>query len=295
MTYKKNIHRHWIRLAIRVAQQYFKQTESSSQLINKSYDTIAQTYDTFWTVHIKTLSEDLLHQLNPWTGATALDLTCGTGFVTAKLAKITQTKATGIDASAGMIAVAKNNYANSCRFIQSNVLTYLQQQPSSSIDLVTCCWGLGYLQPLKIIKEIARVLRPGGKCGIIDHSLLSNWEVIRSLIIAFAEKPEAYSRILKTQYLANNYSLILRMRWCGLSVKESWNGVKTREFIDGRTAVEQWIKSGAAAGFESIIKERHRSEVLKRIAELLESQHSDNNTISITHRYFAAVAIKPHK
>lgn len=45
--------------------------------------------------------------------------------------------------------------------------------PDSSFDIVTCCVSFNYLiQPIAVMKEIGRVLRPGGQCII---SISNRW------------------------------------------------------------------------------------------------------------------------
>jgi len=217
-------HRHWLRLGIHVLKLYFSQSEKTSDLIIKSYNKIASGYDEAWTNHMQYLSDDMLKRLSPPAGAEILDLFCGTGYVTAKLAEYTEGNVIGVDASQGMLDVARRNHGKYCKFVHSDVMNYLLSQPSNSVDVVTCAWGLGYSKPFRIIREISRILRPEGRVGIIDNSLFTIFEVIKSAILTAAEEPTALRHVMRIRFLPSGGFLKWQMRFCGLHVSETWNG-----------------------------------------------------------------------
>lgn len=284
--------KHWIKLSLRFFKKYINQSDLTNSLVKTDYDKIAEFYDAYWTEYMHGLSENMLKSLNPPKNCRSLDLTCGTGFVSSKLFEITEGDVTGVDISEGMIKIAQENYGNRCRFIQADVLEYLKKQPSNSYDIITCAWGLGYLPSSKLFKEISRVINHGGKIGIIDNSTFSNWEVIWFLILALAEKPYAFKNIIKSHYLLTNISLALRMKLNGIKVIEYWKGEKIYKLSNGKKAMEQFIRSGAAAGILQIIDDKYEDEIINRVGELLIRYKGKKNIIPIVHRYIAAVGIK---
>jgi len=71
-------------------------------LVEKSYDHISSGYDKAWTNHMRYCSEELIDRLAPKRGDSAIDLTCGTGFVTNLIAVRTAEKVIGVDNSEGI-------------------------------------------------------------------------------------------------------------------------------------------------------------------------------------------------
>ena len=284
--------RHWIKLCLRALNIYINQSDNTYKLVKNGYDKIAKFYDTFWTKYIHSLSEDMLIRLSPPKDSKSLDLTCGTGFVTSKLFDMSGGDTTGIDVSEKMINIAKKNYGHKCRFIQSDVLNFLKKQPSKSYDIVTCAWGFGYLPSFKSLKEISRILRSGGKIAIIDNNIFSNWEPIWFLIVAFAEIPNALKYSIRTRFLPTKGALSRRMSLNRIKVIDSWKGKKIFRLTNGRKAVEQFIRSGAGAGFVQIIDERYKTNIINRVGELLQKYHGTKDVVPIIHRYIGAIGVK---
>lgn len=284
--------RHWIKLGLKTFELFISQNDYSHDMIRTSYNTIAESYNSFWTQKTHGLSEHMLVQLNPLKDGRSIDLTCGTGFVTNKLFELTNGNVTGIDFSEEMINIAYQKYGKNCKFIQSDILEYLIKQPPKSYDTITCAWGLGYLPSSQIIKEISRVLRPGGKVGIIDNSLLNNWEIVINIILALAEEPEVLQHLLKSHYFISVRSLTWRMRFHGIRINKSWNGHKIYKLHDVEQAIEQFIRSGAAAGIEQMIHKKYKDRIINRVGELVQKYYSTKDTVSFIHRYFAAVGEK---
>jgi SAM-dependent methyltransferase len=234
----------------------------------------------------------MLDRLAPPKDATCLDLTCGTGFVTGELAHRSGGRVVGVDASSGMLNVARKQWGERCIFVEADAVAYLRSLPRDSVDIITCAWGLGYTRPWTILHEAARVLRSGGRIGIIDNTLFSLAGVLRTSIFAFAEYPEALVHIMRVRFLPAGWFLALLMRMAGLAVVSTWDGAKTYHVPDGSAAIARLTSTGAAAGFEFAADERYRDEVFKRFAEILEETHRSSEGIPITHRYLAAVGQK---
>ena len=284
--------RQWLRLAMRTLGLLIRQPRRTGDLVRQSYDRIAAGYDEAWTNHMRDLSGDMLDRLAPPSGAVCLDLTCGTGYVTGELARRTGGTVIGVDRSAGMLDVARGRHGHTCAFVEADILEYLRSRPSAGFDIVTCAWGLGYSHPSKVIRQIARVLRPGGRVGIIDNSLFSLAEVLWASMCAFAERPDALTHAMRVRFLPSAAMLELTMRRAGLAVQSSWQGRKSYLVPDGPTAIARLTATGAAAGFEFASDERYRERVFERFAEILERQRRTRDGIAITHRYLAAIGAK---
>ncbi len=289
--YKVQPKRHWLKLAWRSAGLLLRPGNRTAEYVSASYDRIAPGYDETWTTHMRYLTAAMLDRLAPAPDSNGCDLTCGTGFATGELARRTDKEAIGVDASSGMLAVAGETHPD-CTFIQADALEFLRSQPADSFDVITCCWGLGYTRPFAVLRQIARVLAPGGRVGIIDNSLFSLSEVMRVSLVTFAECPEALVHTMKVRFLPGARTLATLMRLAGLRVDWRDDGEKTYHVDDGKSAIERMTATGAAAGFEFAAGDDYRDAIFTRFAELLDQRYADEEGVPITHRYLAAIGHK---
>lgn len=272
---------------------WWTQPGRTADLVRDSYDRIADGYDRAWTDHMRDLSAQMLDRLAPSPGAECIDLSCGTGFVTGALARRTGGRVVGVDASERMLSVARQRHGRRCRFVQADMLEYLRSLRARSVDVVTCAWGLGYSRPAAVVGQIGRVLRPGGRVGIIDNSLTSLAEVLWAAVLTFAERPGSLRHVTKVRFLPHRYVLAALMRRAGVGVQACWGGARGYTVPDGRAAIDRLMATGAAAGFEFAAAEADRDAVFARFAEVLQERLAGAGGVRITHRYLAAVGVKP--
>jgi ubiquinone/menaquinone biosynthesis C-methylase UbiE len=237
------------------------------------------------------LSEDMLKRLDPPQRGKCLDLTCGTGFVTQKLFEMTSGDVTGVDASEQMITVAQKKYGDRCHFLTMDAFDFLRNQPSDYYDCVTCAWGFGYL-PSKILHEMYRTLRHQGRLGIIDNSILSNWEFVTFFLMALAEKPQALTSLLQPRFHLTTGTLSYKMRMNGFHITDSWKGQKMFPFEKKETAMERLMRSGVTAGIIQMIEHDQAENIVTRTGELLQKHHLVTGYIPITHRYIGVIGEK---
>ncbi len=225
--------------------------------------------------------------------AHCIDLACGTGFVTSRLAEIVGGRPTGVDASDGMLAQARANHGDRCDFVCADALEFLRNQESASADVITCAWALGYGRPLAVVRQAARVLRPGGRLGIIDNTLLSLAGVLRAAVATFAEYPEALDHVMRVRFLPHSAALATMMRWAGLAVQHCADGSRTYLCPDGAAAIARLRATGAAAGFEFAAAPAAEQAVFARFAEIIEDLYATDRGVPITHRYLVCIGSTP--
>lgn len=152
--------------------------DSASRSVREMFTAIAPRYDLL--NHLLSFNIDRLwwrrtarsfgHILkNP--NAQVLDLCCGTGdmtFALKKRAGKSSPKILGVDFSHAMLERAGQKSAGtSLSWVEADALTL--PFPDASFDLVTSAFGFRNLANYDAgLAEIARVLRPGGECGILD-------------------------------------------------------------------------------------------------------------------------------
>ena len=280
-----------LKMFFRVLRLLFSQSNQTEGLVQKSYDRISTGYDETWTHHMRDLTEALIEQMHIGPGQEALDLTCGTGYATSLLATRTNTTVIGVDASQGMLDQARINYAD-CNFVADDILRYLRTLDDNSLDVITCCWGLGYCKPLKVLREIRRVLKKGGKVGIIDNTIFSLREVMYSSMLAFMEQPDKLENLMKFKFLMGKRHIGLWYRRAGLKPTNLWAGEKSYVVGSGSEAIARLKATGAAAGFEYASKDQDSDEIYERFGEILEQKYMYDGKLTITHRYLGGIAVK---
>lgn len=106
-----------------------------------------------------------------------LDLCCGTGDMAFALRRRGKDAwITGVDFSRAMLKLAatKSDATCSIRWIEADALRL--PFPDGSFDLVTSAFGFRNLADYDAgLREIRRVLKPGGQCGILEFSEPRGW------------------------------------------------------------------------------------------------------------------------
>jgi ubiquinone/menaquinone biosynthesis C-methylase UbiE len=288
----ERIRKHPLKMFIRMAHLLFSESDQTNCLVEKSYDHISSGYDNAWTNHMRDCSEQLIDRLAPKPGDNAIDLTCGTGFATNLIATRTGGKVVGVDNSEGMLREARKSYGQNCEFVKSNISDFLKTIPDNSVDIITCCWGLGYTKPFTVLRQIKRALRRGGKVGIIDNTIYSLIEISYCTFLAYLERPDALAAIMRPRFLPRSFYLGLYWRILGIKPISLWGGKKSYTVNNGNEAVSKLRATGAAAGFEHMVKPEDADEIYQRLAEIIEQKLMKDNLITITHRYLAGIGKK---
>jgi ubiquinone/menaquinone biosynthesis C-methylase UbiE len=103
-------------------------------------------------------------------GASVLEVAAGPGYFCIELAKLGEFKITGLDISGDLVEIAGENASEAgvkVDFIQGNASTI--PMPDAAFDLVFCSWAVkNFMEPVKALDEMYRVLRPGGTALIVD-------------------------------------------------------------------------------------------------------------------------------
>lgn len=114
-----------------------------------------------------------------------LDIACGTGDVTRAFvqAAVSPKEVVALDFAAGMLGQAARRGTPRTLWVRGDA----QALPlaSQSVDITTIAFGLRNLQsPRQGIAEMVRVLRPGGRCLVLEFGIPRQW-LLRRLYLAY--------------------------------------------------------------------------------------------------------------
>lgn len=148
------------------------------------YDDVQAPYYRHWFDAIDRVMEEELRPLS--SGARALDLCCGTGIQSLRLAGLGY-RVTGVDLAPQLLALAKAKLEAAGHpgavFAEGDAASIPAK--GGTFDLVTCCGALSMIGPWReALAEIARCLRPGGRLlleveGKWNAEVM--WEIVNGL------------------------------------------------------------------------------------------------------------------
>lgn len=137
----------------------------------RQYDAWAYVYDLVWRRYSERTVNELLTRAE-FVGTRVLDVGCGTGILEEKLVqRHPEWTIVGIDASSRMIQRARaKRVSSNLSFVQASAdeLPF----PDAAFDTVLSASALHYLEhPVASLREMRRVLIPGGRLNVLDWSL----------------------------------------------------------------------------------------------------------------------------
>jgi len=152
--------------------------ESAAKAVQEMFTSIAPRYDLlnhvlsfnidrWWWWRAARAFKSILQK----PGTRVLDLCCGTGdmaFALARRANSSRPQLIGVDFSHAMLQRATvKGQGTSLRWLEADALRL--PFPDAQFDLVTAAFGFRNLADYDAgLREIVRVLRPEGQCGILD-------------------------------------------------------------------------------------------------------------------------------
>jgi ubiquinone/menaquinone biosynthesis C-methylase UbiE len=135
------------------------------------WDKAAASYESFWSEQLRPAQDLLLSLTALEPGERVLDIACGTGLVTFRAADAVGpggfVAASDIsDAMVASIAAAAAGRGLSGDFRRMDAERL--EHPDAAFDAVVCALGLMYVaEPPNALREMRRVLRPGGRAAAV--------------------------------------------------------------------------------------------------------------------------------
>jgi ubiquinone/menaquinone biosynthesis C-methylase UbiE len=142
----------------------------------------------------------LTHDLALRRGERVADLACGTGGITLEMARLVAPgEVTGVDYSEGMLAAARERAVDeglSARWVHARAEDFIARAPAESFDVVSMRFALSYLDWLTVLPRLGRIVRPGGRVGLLT-SLTSSLPQLEELYHRFRKSPEPVWKLFK--------------------------------------------------------------------------------------------------
>lgn len=231
--------------------------------------------------------ESIVELLAPKAGEQILDLGCGTGQLTEKIAQ-TVAFVQGIDSSLSMISAAKNNYPH----IKFSVADARNFQVEEQLDAVFSNAVLHWIkQPEAVINCVEKALKPGGRFVAEFGGKGNVGAIVRALLSVLSEigceEPEA----LNPWYFPSigEYAGLLEKH--GFDVGYAVLFDRPTPLECGSAGMVNWIEM-FAGGFLSGLSDDVRSHVMNSVEERLRpALYRDGNWIA-DYRRIRVVAIK---
>jgi ubiquinone/menaquinone biosynthesis C-methylase UbiE len=141
---------------------------SSSDQVREAYDRLAAVYDSRWARYIRATTGATLKRLALRPGERLLDLGCGTGALLLELVrKGASHRLSGLDLSPAMLARAQATLPKTVHLAAGDVGALPWQ--ANSLDVVVSSSSFHYWEyPEQALREVRRVLRPGGRVVLTD-------------------------------------------------------------------------------------------------------------------------------
>ena len=147
-------------------------SERDPEAVRSMFDRIARRYDRVNTVLSAGTDAGWRRRAARATGITtggsALDVACGSGKLTAELARVAgpRGRVVGLDFSAQMLEVARRDHPG-LEFLEGDALNLPFE--NGSFDASTIAFGLRNLaDPVRGLREMLRVVRPGGRTVVLE-------------------------------------------------------------------------------------------------------------------------------
>jgi len=163
--------------------------EALEERSERQFDAWARWFDQRLGWSFSLANRHLLELLAPDPTSRVLDVGCGTGILLQQMHGLdTGLRLFGVDIAFQMLTAARGKLSESVALHQGSASSLPYR--SDAFDYVTCATSFHhYPEPLHALREMHRVLKPGGRVAVLDpftNGVLRRL-VCRSLTIAFRE------------------------------------------------------------------------------------------------------------
>ncbi|MBD2530896.1 methyltransferase domain-containing protein [Nostoc flagelliforme FACHB-838] len=230
--------------------------------------------------------EDLLQLLNPQPGESILDIGCGTGQLTEKIAQ-SGAEVMGVDQASTMIEKARQNYPH-IRFDIADAGNFQVDKP---LDVVFSNAVLHWVKEAdSAIASIHQSLKPGGRF-VAEFGGKGNVKAIATALERALEAINISAQALNPWYFPSigEYATLLEHQ--GFDVIYSTLFARPTPLAEGEAGMANWIQMFASAFLAGLSGEQ-QIQVIRVVEEYLKPTLYQQGTWIADYRRIRIVAIK---
>ncbi len=225
------------------------------------------------------MGEGVVELLQPRAGEQVLDLGCGTGHLTHKIAE-TGAQVVGVDASPSMIGQARQNFPNLRFVLQDAAALTFNQEFDAVFSNAALHW---MLDPAAVVNAVSKALRPGGRF-VAEMGGKGNIQTIVNAIQCVVLKYHPLPPSRQYYPSVSEYTAILESH--GLEVRLAQLFDRPTP-LEGETGMENWIKQFKDYYFEKLPP----SALAEVLSDLRTKLYSDKGWVA-DYRRLRFVAVK---
>ncbi len=227
------------------------------------------------------LGQGVLELLSPEEGENILDLGCGTGQLTHRIAE-SGARVTGLDSSPEMIGQARQNYPALSFVLADAASMQFEQEFDAIFSNAALHW---MLNAEEVARSMARALKPGGRLAA-ELGGKGNISCIEAALNEVLPKYEANSRPASRTYFPSipEYSRILED--AGLEVRMAHLFDRPTP-LEGEQGMANWLRYN----FQPITVDK-REQALTEVVERLRTSQLRGAKWFVDYRRLRVVAVK---
>ncbi len=259
----------------------------NQRIYRNDFNECAQLYDRAVTRSIladETLSLIGTAGLKP--GMRCIDLGCGTGHSSAAILERIAPGGmlTACDFSAAMISRARSKI-NDPRLntYEGDIIRFLKSLESSSVDFAGAFWSMEYCPHATTMKQVSRVLKPGGRVSILANYRDSLGELQDLVFPLLLRNPLSLRAIPPLNFLSGAREFGRIASGAGLRTIDICEKAIPFTFCSGSELVEWMRISGPCAGFRGALREGRREKIFSMVREAVDAAGG----ITLTFRFIS--------
>jgi trans-aconitate methyltransferase len=229
--------------------------------------------------------EELLELLDPKPGEHILDLGCGPGQLTAKIAE-RGANVVGLDASPAMIGQARQNFPQLSFVLQDASEMQFHEQFDAVFSNAALHW---MLDRIEVARAVTASLKPGGRF-VAEMGGRGNIRNIEREIESVASRYLAHPPAKRTYYPAlGEYTSLLERE--GLEVRMAVLFDRPTP-LEGEAGMEDWIRQFKSYYLEPLAADE-RAKAIREVAEALRPIAFRDGRWIADYRRLRFLAVKP--